>query len=120
MDDKTYSVTLEINAKSKEDVDKMLDGMPHAERIFDWNIEDPDEPKLECRIRFVEDWNGEGEHYVFENKWTNEEEWGLDTAYPLISYEGGNIVVGRGAYMSYQAITKIRELIRNGIHFYFC
>lgn len=30
--------------------------------------------ELVCRIRYVEDWNGRGEHFLFENKWTDEEE----------------------------------------------
>ena len=39
--------------------------------------------KLECRIRYVEDWCGNGEHFVFENKWPDDEEWGLDSAFPI-------------------------------------
>lgn len=69
---------------------------------------------LECRIRYVEDWNGEGEHFVFENKWTNEDEWGLDTAFKLIDYKDL-----KGELVNYRALTKIRELMKLGIHFYF-
>ena len=67
-------------------------------------------PKLVCRIRYEENWNGRGEHFIFENKWTNEgdDEWGLDTAYKLIDDR-----------ISYQALTKIRQLIDLGIEFYF-
>ena len=56
---------------------------------------------LEGRIRYVEDWNGRGEHYLFELKHKKEEpsEWGLDTAFKIID---GNLV-------SFQALTTIRE-----------
>lgn len=64
--------------------------------------------KYEVRIRYDEDWKGEGEYFVFEGKWTNEQEWGLDTAFKLIDDR-----------ISYQALTKIRELKRLGIDFYF-
>ena len=72
-------------------------------------------PRLECRIRYEEDWCGRGEHYIFENKWTNEDEWGLDTAFKLLDYDGK-----KGILLNYQALTKIRELQKLGIEFYFC
>lgn len=70
--------------------------------------------RLEVRIRYVEDWNGDGEHFVFENKWTSEDEWGLDTAFKLLDY--GN---RKGEVVNYRALTKIRELMKLGIPFRF-
>lgn len=70
--------------------------------------------RLECRIRYVEDWNGRGEHFVFENKWTNEDAWGLDTAFPLFDAEWG-----KGELIHYTALTKIRDLMDMGIDVYF-
>ena len=70
--------------------------------------------QLECRIRYVENWNGQGEYFVFENKWTDEDEWGLDTAFKLLDYGEG-----KGNVISYQALTKIRELQKLGIPFRF-
>lgn len=64
--------------------------------------------KYEVRIRYDEDWNGQGEHFVFEGKWTFGTEWELDTAFKLID----NMI-------SYQALTKIRQLKKLGIDFYF-
>ena len=81
------------------------------------------EPKYEARIRYVEDWYGQGEHFVFEGKWTNEEEWGLDTAFKLLDYRDENWNVhekDKAAVLSYQALTKIRELQKMKIPFYFC
>ena len=71
-------------------------------------------PKLEGRIRYVKDWHGEGEHFIFENKWTNEgeNEWGLESAFPLYGDEHELI--------HYTALTKIREWKKLGIDFYFC
>ena len=65
-------------------------------------------PKLECRIRYEENWRGEGEYFIFECKFADEDEWGLDTAFKC---EDDRI--------SYQALTKIRELMKMGIRFYF-
>ena len=71
---------------------------------------------LECRIRYDENWRGQGEYFVFENKWTNEgdDAWGLDTAFKL--RPNGN---KEGELVHYTALTKIRELQRLGIPFYF-
>ena len=76
-------------------------------------------PYLEERIRYVEDYFGEGEHFVFECKWSNEKSWGLDSAFPLVSYEDGKLVLGKGDLLNYQALTKIRELQKMGVRFYF-
>lgn len=121
MEEKVFTVTLEIEAKDEEAVERMLEslGRRYGDKILDVNVEDPDKPKLECRIRYDKNWNGEGEHYVFENKWTNEEGWGLDSAFPLVSYEDGKLVRGKGDLLNYQALTKIRELRKLGIYYYF-
>ena len=125
MEGKFFKVTLEIEAPDKEYIEKMLERMCRPLsvsdlcRIVDEEIEDPDKPKLECRIRYEENWAGRGEYYVFENKWTDEEGWGLDSAFPLVSYEDGNLVVGKGDMLNYQALTKVRELMKLGIRFYF-
>lgn len=70
--------------------------------------------KLQCRIRYEENWNGQGEHFIFENKWTDDEQWGLDVAFKLIDSE-----TEKGALLHYTALTKIRELKNLGIDFYF-
>ena len=75
--------------------------------------------KLEGRIRYVEDWHGEGEHYLFESKWTNEEDWGLESAFPLCSFEDGELVLGEGDLVHYTALTKIRDWLKLGVDFYF-
>ena len=38
--------------------------------------------KLEGRVRYDANYRGEGEYFIFEIKWTDEDEWGLETAYP--------------------------------------
>jgi len=70
--------------------------------------------RLEGRIRYEEDWGGRGEHFVFETKWSDEDEWGLDTAFKLYDYGGDKAVV-----LNYQALTKIREWMNLGIDFHF-
>ena len=64
--------------------------------------------KLIGRIRYEEDWNGRGEYYIFENKWSNEEEWGLECAFPLVN-----------DMVHYEALTLIRQWQRLGMEFYF-
>ena len=118
MADKYFTVTLSINAPSKEAVEKMLDGMPHADRIFDDDIVDDDAVRFEGRIRYVENWNGKGEHFVFENHWTDEE-WGLECAFPLVRIEDGDMVIGEGELIHYTALTKIREWKKLNVPFYF-
>ena len=73
-----------------------------------------DKTKLMGRIRYEEDWCGRGEHFVFENKWSDEDEWGLEVAFKLLDYGEE-----KGAVVSYQAITKIREWQTLGIDFHF-
>lgn len=109
---KYFEVKLEIQAENKDAIERMLDGMPHADRICEEEIIDPDEDRLEARIRYDEKFTCGGETneaYVFELKHTTEDEWGLDTAFVL-----------KDDRLSYQALTKIRELGKMGIPFYFC
>ena len=125
MAEKYFKISFEVEAPNEEYVERMLErmfsGLPRsmAERVIDESIEDPDKPRLECRIRYEENWSGQGEYYVFENKWTDEEGWGLDCAFPLVSYDDGKLVVGKGDLLNYQALTKVRELMKLGIQFYF-
>lgn len=72
------------------------------------------EPYYEERIYYDEDWCGRGEHFVFEGKWSNKENWGLDSAFKLIDFNGE-----KGVLVNYQALTKIRELIDLKIPFHF-
>lgn len=65
-------------------------------------------PRYEERIRYDENFRDDGEHFVFEGKWSDESEWGLDQAFKLVNDR-----------LSYQALTKIRELQRLDIPFYF-
>ena len=105
---KEFEVKLTISAPTEEAIHKMLDGMPNADRVWDVDIIDPDKIRFEERIRYVEDWYGKGEHFVFEGKYTNEDEWSLDTAYPV-----------KDDRISYMALTKIRELLWCGTPFHF-
>lgn len=115
MANKMFTVKMEIEAPDKDTLDSWIDCLPHAENIFECDIECEDDNKLECRIRYDENYMNNGEHYVFENKWTNEEEWGLDTAFKLYDHDGK-----KGDLINYQALTKIRDLRKMGISYYFC
>lgn len=108
MEDKFFKVVMEIKADDEEALEQWLDRIPNGEMIWDCQVVDEDEPHLEARIRYVEDWNGDGEHYLFENRWTNENEWGLESAFPL-----------KDDMIYYTALTKIREWKNLGIPFYF-
>lgn len=79
------------------------------------------EPRLIVRIRYDKNWNDKGEHFVFENRTPDEDEWGLDSAFPLCDVEDGEIVRGKGDLIHYTALTKIRELMKWGtdIHLFF-
>lgn len=70
--------------------------------------------KLQGRIRYEENWNDWGEHYIFEIKWSDEDEWGLEVAYKLLDYKDH-----KGAVLNYEALTKVREWMRLGVDFYF-
>ena len=106
---KEYEVRLVISAPSKKVIDRMIDGMPYSEQVWDVEVTDPDEKRFEERIRYVEDYEGMGEYFLFEGKYTDEDDWSLDTAYAL-----------ENDRLSYQALTKIRELMRCGTPFHFC
>ena len=69
------------------------------------------------RIRYDENWYGEGEHYIFEWKYEDEDEnqWNMESAVPLVSFENEEIVRGKGDFIHYTALTKIREWQRQGI-----
>lgn len=75
--------------------------------------------KLEGRIRYVRDWYGDGEHFLFELRRRGESEWSLDAAFPLVSYVDGDPVTGEGKLINFRALTKVREWMRMGIEFYF-
>lgn len=113
MTEKFYTVKLELTAPNEKQIDKWLDQMPMemAEAIYDEKIIDHDARHYEERIRYVEDWNGQGEYYVFEGRWSDEEKWGVDCAFQLFG-ENAQLV-------NYQALTKIRELKKMNIPFYF-
>ena len=65
-------------------------------------------PKLLGRIRYVEDWMDRGEYFVFETRWEDEEDWGLDTAYPL-----------KDDKLSWRALYKACEWKELGIDFFY-
>lgn len=74
---------------------------------------------LQGRIRYEENWHGEGEHYLFELKQPGEESWGLSKAFALVSYEDNEIQIGKGDFLNYRALTQIREWMKLGIPFHF-
>ena len=69
------------------------------------------------RIRYDENWHGEGEHYIFEWKYEDEDDnqWSMESAFPLVSYEDGKLVRGKGDLIHYTALTKVREWQKQGI-----
>ena len=73
------------------------------------------------RIRYVENWHDEGEHFVFEWKWDNEPEteWSLESAFPLVDVRDGEYVYGEGDLIHYTALTKIRDWKKQGIEITF-
>ena len=64
--------------------------------------------KLQGRIRYDKNYMGRGEHYMFEVKHENEEEWGLDKAFPL-----------KDDMVHYTALTEIRQWQYLEIEFWF-
>ena len=117
---KGFEVKLTIEAESEEQIEKWIDRMPHADRIYDCEIVDPDKPHYMERIRYDENWSGEGEHFVFEGRWSNEKEWGLDSAFPIVNKSDLKDDNEKEKYLiHYTALTKIRELKNLGIDFYF-
>ena len=73
---------------------------------------------LEGRIRYDENYMDDGEHYVFEIKWSSENNWGMEKAFRLVE---DNRVTGDDKYVliHYQALTQIREWMELGIKFHF-
>ena len=66
--------------------------------------------QVEGRIYYEENWNGEGEFFIFEVKRADEPEteWGLQTAYPL-----------KNDMIHYTALTTIRHWIDTEVDFHF-
>lgn len=56
------------------------------------------------RIRYDEDWRDLGEHYVFEYKFEDEDDWSFECAAPIVN-----------DMVHYTALTKIREWGKIGI-----
>lgn len=119
---KVFKVQLEIEAQNEDTVYRMIDQMPHADRILSDSVKDEDERFYQVRIRYTDSYRlysdrDPVEAYVFEGKWSDEDEnkWSLDTAFQLLDYEGE-----KGILLNYQALTKIRELQKMQIPFYFC
>ena len=71
--------------------------------------------KMVGRISYVENWHGEGEHFVFEYRWDDEDEWSFECVAPLCSWEDGKLMTGKGDFLSYTALTKLREWSKLGI-----
>ena len=118
---KAYEVTLNIEVQNQQELDRLLDKMyaPLTSKEFDKvgdpvSIKDMTERHFEERIRYVEDWHGEGEHFIFEGKQSDADAWGLDTAFKLFDLDGE-----KGILIHYQALTKIRELRKMGIPYHF-
>ena len=119
-ENRTFKVELSIEAPDRDTADKLLDKMysnlsqKEVIQIDCGDLKDTEERRYQERIRYVEDWNGHGEHFVFEGKWSDKDEWGLDSAFKLIDHEDK-----KGELISYQALTKIRELMKMDIDFWF-
>ena len=65
--------------------------------------------KMVGRIRYDENWHDEGEHYVFEWRFEDEDSWRFECAAKLYNF---------GEYkdmLHYTALTKIREWNKLGI-----
>lgn len=75
------------------------------------------EQKMIGRVRYVENWNNEGEHFVFEWKFENEsdKEWRFECAASLFDVQDGKLKRGSGEMIHYTALAKIREWMKLGI-----
>ena len=77
--------------------------------------------KIIGRIRYEEHYvvgnRDEGEHYIFEWKYEDEDEnqWNMESAFPLVSFKEGETVCGSGDLIHYTALTKVREWMKQGI-----
>lgn len=77
------------------------------------------EKKMIGRIRYEENWMGEGEHFIYEWRWEDEDEWQFEASAPLCSWENGNLVTGKGDFLNYSALTHIRKWTNLGFkHIY--
>lgn len=112
---KDFTVTLKVEAENKDLVESMLDKIASFPKVNIWDDEivDDDEPVFEGRIRYVEDFMDFGECYLFENRWSNEDSWGLEIAVPFHELNGEKVLI------PYQALTQIREWQRLGMRFHF-
>lgn len=79
------------------------------------------QPYLEGRICYCADLYGDGEHFVFQSKWSNEPDtmWSLECAFPFVEYKNGELIIGSGDLLNFQAVTKIREWMKLGVKFHF-
>ena len=125
MKNRSFEVTLRIEAPDRMALDSLLDEMydPLSEEAYEMigdpvSIRDMDERHYQERIRYVEDWNGHGEYFLFEGKWSDEDDWGLDTAFKLQPLVTKDETI-EGELISYQALTKIRELMKMDVNFWF-
>lgn len=73
------------------------------------------ERKMIGRITYVENWHGQGEHYVFEWRFEDDDEWNFECAAPLCEWKNGEIITGHGEMIHYTALTKLREWAKIGI-----
>ena len=67
------------------------------------------ERKMVGRIRYCENWHDEGEHYVFEWRFDDEDAWCFECAAKLYSFGEFKDMI------HYTALTKIREWNKIGI-----
>lgn len=87
MEKRTFTVTLELEATSEEQI---LDTYGLG-RIIDsrfcesFEIKDPAKKHRQVRLRRDENYNGFGEGFVLESKWSDEpdEEWGCEEFYKV-------------------------------------
>lgn len=67
--------------------------------------------KVLYRVRYDKNYRNQGEYYVVECYDNNDKEWYLDCAYPFMDKLG---TFGRGEYVHFELVTKIRELMKLG------
>lgn len=123
---KEFQTRLTIEAKDQKEADRILEKMysvlnrNELDQVIDSGLEDPNKRHYVERIRYVEDWHGHGEHFIFEGKMSDEDDdqWGLDTAFKLfdLDYDGHH---KKGELISYEALTKIKQLLNMRTDFWF-
>ena len=64
--------------------------------------------RLEGRVRYEENYMGQGEYFIFEIKWTYETSWGMETAYRCENDK-----------VNWQVIAHFRKWQELGIDYYF-